>query len=225
VPAPEQPAVTPIAVDGFERSVATGLGAAQTGGSWTVQGSASVAGGAGRLAVAAPGGSTVATLNSVSAADVALQATVSLDQAPTGGGTYAYLVGRRVAGSTYYRGVVRVQANGAVTLGVSRVVSGVETTLKTVALPGVTYTPGTALVVRLDLAGAGTTTLNARAWVAGTPEPTGWQVTATDTTAALQAAGGLGLSTYVSGSATAVPVVLTVDDVWAGPAGSARPAA
>ncbi|RKT54164.1 hypothetical protein C8E97_2778 [Saccharothrix australiensis] len=46
----------------------------------------------------------------------------------------------------------------------------------------------------------------------GAEEP-GWQVTATDGTAALQGAGSAGLLTYLSGSATYGPVPVTVDDV------------
>lgn len=75
--------------------------------------------------------------------------------------------------------------------------------------------------MRLDLSGTGTTELNAKAWAAGTAEPGAWQVSATDTTAALQSPGGVGITAYVSGSATAVPVQVDVDDLWAGPAGTA----
>jgi hypothetical protein len=102
-------------------------------------------------------------------------------------------------------------------------VNGAERELNSVTLPGLTYTPGTVLTVRFDVSGNGTTTLSGKAWPKGQPEPAAWQVTGTDTTAALQRTGGVGVDTYVSGSATAVPVRLTVDDFWAGAAGTARP--
>jgi hypothetical protein len=76
------------------------------------------------------------------------------------------------------------------------------------------------LQVRLDVAGTDTTTLRAKAWVSGDAEPADWQVDVTDTTAALQAAGALGISTFVSGSATALPVRLDLDTFWAGLAGT-----
>jgi hypothetical protein len=43
-------------------------------------------------------------------------------------------------------------------------------------------------------------------------EPASWQISASDSPAALQAAGSVGLWTYVSSSATAFPV-LTVDNL------------
>ncbi|WP_194905442.1 hypothetical protein [Quadrisphaera sp. INWT6] len=49
-------------------------------------------------------------------------------------------------------------------------------------------------------------------WLAGTAEPTAWQLTATDASTALQAPGAVGLVTYLSGSATA-PVTVSWDDL------------
>jgi hypothetical protein len=90
-----------------------------------------------------------------------------------------------------------------------------------VTLPG-TFTPGAVLRVRLDVTGAETPTLQAKAWTAGTTEPTGWQLTATDTGSvpALQVVGGIGVQVYLAGSATA-PVRVNVDNLWAGAAGTA----
>ncbi|MCZ2804097.1 PKD domain-containing protein [Modestobacter sp. VKM Ac-2983] len=222
---PEVPAGEPLAVDGFERTVASGLGQAETGGAWWVSGGVtSVSEGAASLEVPKAGGSSSVWLNSVSVQDVALETTFSLEQAPTGGGTYAYVTARRTP-ANFYRGVLKFLADGRVTVGVSRVVANKETTLRSVTVPGLTYVPGTVLRVRLDVSGSGTTTLDAKVWVDGTAEPADWQVSATDDTAELQAAGGVGVSTYVSGSATAVPVRMRVDDFWAGPAGTAPAAA
>ena len=209
-----------FAADDFGRTVASGFGSAPTGGAWSVSGGArSVSEGVGHLQVNAAGGSSAAWLNSATGQDVALQVDLSLAAAPTGGGTYVYVVGRRTAAG-HYRGVVRFLADGSMRLSVSKVVSNAEKTLRTVVLPG-TYTPGTVLHVRLDLAGTGTTALNAKAWAAGTAEPGAWQVSATDSDAALQVAGGVGVTTYVSGSATAVPVRVDLDNLWAGPTGTA----
>jgi PKD repeat protein len=213
---------TVFASDAFERTAATGFGPADLGGAWTVPAaSSSVSGGAGHLVVKTAGGSTWATLNGVSQTDVALQAALSLDQVPTGGGTYVYLVSRHVGNTDYYT-AVRFVADGRVQLQLTRRVAGVETTLRAITVPGITYTPGTVLQVRFDTGGAGTTTLKAMAWVDGTTEPATWQVTATDTTAALQQPGSIGIVGYVSGSATTVPVTVNVADLWAGAAGTKR---
>jgi hypothetical protein len=82
-----------------------------------------------------------------------------------------------------------------------------------------TYTPGNLLTVRLETVGNGTTTLRAKAWLAGSAEPATWQVTATDTTAALQRAGDLRVELYESSTAGRAQT-LRVDNVWAGAPGT-----
>jgi len=72
-------------------------------------------------------------------------------------------------------------------------------------------------VTRIQVGGTGTTTVRAKAWLAATTEPTNWLVTANDTTAALQAPGSIGVVGYVSGSSTNAPIVVSIDDVTAGP--------
>ncbi|WP_324276055.1 hypothetical protein [Blastococcus brunescens] len=72
-----------------------------------------------------------------------------------------------------------------------------------VTLPGVTYTPGTELEVRLQVTGTAPTNLAVTVWPAGTTEPASPTLTATDDTAELQVPGGVGLAAYLSGSATA----------------------
>src|SRR5690606_18159292 len=54
-------------------------------------------------------------------------------------------------------------------------------------------------------------------------EPEDWAVSATDSTAKLQAPGGVGLRAYLSGSATNAPIFAMFDDLWAGSAGSEPP--
>jgi PKD repeat protein len=217
-------APAPLASDHFARSVASGFGTAETGGTWSVSGpagSTSVSAGQGHLVVSTAGGSAAAWLNAVSVRDVAVQASLSLEEAATGGGTYVYVAARRV-GTSHYRAAVRFLSTGGVTLALTRVVSNVETSLGSVSLPGVTYTPGAVLQVRLDVSGDVTATLRAKAWLQGSAEPVDWSITRTDTTAALRGAGAIGVSTYLAGSATRATRV-TVDDMWAGPPGSARP--
>jgi PKD repeat protein len=219
------PAGTALASDAFGRAVTGGFGTADVGGAWSVVGGAantSVANGAARLSVPAPGTSLSAYLDGVSSLDTAVQFDATLDAATTGGGMFVYASARH-SGSSDYRMGVGITPSGTVFLKISAMVNGAERELNSVTLPGLTYTPGTVLTVRFDVSGNGTTTLSGKAWPKGQPEPAAWQVTGTDTTAALQRTGGVGVDTYVSGSATAVPVRLTVDDFWAGAAGTARP--
>jgi len=206
-----------VAWDTFARTVPGGLGTAELGGAWTTTGAAggtSVDGAAGVLAVAA-GRAVSGRLGSVAAGDVSLTTTVRPDALPTGGGVF--VAGAVRAGADgEYRAKVRVLADGSVTLGLARTDGTAETTLAApVAVPGLVVAPGAGLRLRLEAVGADPTTLRARVWAEGAPEPDGWQRTATDATAPRQGPGGVGLWAYLSGSSTA-PVVLRVDDLAAG---------
>ena len=76
-----------------------------------------------------------------------------------------------------------------------------ETILKSdVVVAGLTYTPGTPLRLRFQATGTNPTVLRTRVWRLGAAEPTTWTVSITDATAALQAAGGVGIMGYLSGS-------------------------
>jgi PKD repeat protein len=209
------------AVDTFSRTSTSGLGTADTGGAWTTSGGTgadyTVSGGTGRLRAPAAGSQRTAYLAGVSQTNTELNVAVSLDKAATGGGTYVQPIGRRVNGVGHYGLKVRFVAGGAVSLIMTRTVGSTETTLASTTVSGLTYTPGQVLRVRLQTTGTGTTTLVGKVWPDGTAQPAAWQVTATDTTASLQAPGAVGLVNYLSGSATNAPVTLTVDDLTAGP--------
>jgi hypothetical protein len=126
---------------------------------------------------------------------------------PVGGSLYAGVVGRRV-GSDDYNARIVVTTAGAVQV---QVLHG-STALKSVTLSGVTVTAGSTLRIRLDTTGTGTTTLQARAWLASATEPSAWQVTSTDTTAALQVPGAVGLRSYLGSAVTNGPLVVGFDD-------------
>lgn len=204
------------AADGFERAVAGGWGAADVGGTWTVLGDPaafSVADGVGRMSVPRPGAGLTASLVGATSDEVDLSARLATTTVPDGGGAFLSLVGRRV-GPADYRAKVKIASSGAVTLYLTRVAGG-ESMLTALTLPGVSFTSGEALRVRLTVTGTSPTTLQAKAWEDGAPEPERWQLTATDATPALQRAGGVGVMAYVSASTTTTPVVFTVDDLRA----------
>jgi hypothetical protein len=68
------------------------------------------------------------------------------------------------------------------------------------------------LNVRLQAQGNGTTTLRAKIWRSPAGEPGSWTLTSTDTTAALQASGAVGVQNYLSASATNAPIVASIAD-------------
>jgi len=209
------PTTTHLAADGFGRTVAAGLGTADIGGAWTVAGGASsFAVGSGTAGFSTAKGITLSGyLNSVSSSSSDVTTTIVVPALPAGGTLYSGVVTRRV-GSDDYSARVTVTAAGAVTV---QVLHG-GTSLRSATLSGVTAAAGTVLHLRSVATGVGTTTLEARAWLDGTTQPSAWQVTSTDATAALQAAGSVGLRTYLSSAVTNGPLVVRFGDFTANPA-------
>jgi PKD repeat protein len=76
----------------------------------------------------------------------------------------------------------------------------------------------------MQAVGSGTTTLRTRVWRDGTTEPTTWQLTKTDATAANQVAGAFGVRAYLSGGVTNGPIVYAFDDFAATSIGTTPPA-
>jgi PKD repeat protein len=212
-------APTAYATDTFTRSVTGGLGTADAGGAWSVTTGASdfsVAGGTG-LVRAAASKLREGFLPGVSETDCEVNVTVALDRAQTGGGTYVSVIGRRVGTTGDYRAKLRFLADASVQVTLTRMVGTTETTLAKATIPGLVYTPGAPLRVELDVGGTGTTQLAVKVWPAGGAEPAAPLLTATDTTAALQAPGSVGVGVYTSASATNGPMTGTFDDLSAGP--------
>lgn len=202
-----------LAADAFGRTVASGWGTADSGGAWSVAGSLSyysVSGGDGRMNMVAGRGPS-AYLGSVFSSASDTTVTLSLDRIGNGGGTFMGIIGRKV-GTSEYRGKVKVDAAGAVTVQLSRLSGNTETTLGQF-VTGLSVTAGQQLQLRVQATGTSPTTLRAKAWRTGTAEPGSWQLSTTDNTvAALQAAGNVGLLAYLSGSATNAPVNALFDD-------------
>ncbi|MBA3802560.1 MAG: PKD domain-containing protein [Acidimicrobiia bacterium] len=206
------PAGVDFVVDEFGRTVASGWGNADVGGPWTAAASTfSVSNGAGRVSMASAGAGPSAFLNSVSQRDVVATMDVALDKVPTGGGTYTSLIVRRIGTSDYRLKLSNTATSTSIQL--TRVVSGTETALSTYNVPGLVYQVGDVLRMRLQVNGSGTTTLAAKVWKVGSAEPPTWMTTATDTTAALQNPGAVGLRIYLSGSATNAPLTGSVDNL------------
>ena len=146
------------------------------------------------------------SLGGLGAAAVDLQTTVSLDR--LSGDTYFTVSGRTV-GTGDYGARIKVLSSGVVQLHIER--NGTLLTGNTI--PGLTLAAGQKLRIRLQVDGTSPTTVRAKVWKDGTTEPAGWQYTATDSTAALQAAGGVRLQTYVSSAATGGVMTARWDDL------------
>ncbi|KQX06768.1 MULTISPECIES: PKD domain-containing protein [unclassified Leifsonia] len=208
---------TVYASDAFSRTVTTGFGTADTGGAWSTTGTSTafqVAAGVGFIRHAKAGGTLDANLPSPASTTTDLQYRISADKPPTGGGIYIVTTGRRVPGAGSYKAQAIIKSTGQVTLALSREnpVGAGATIQAAVLVPGLSYSAGDQLLVRMQVTGTSPTTVQARIWKSGTPEPAVWHRSITDATGPLQAAGSTGVSTYVSSSATNAPVVLSLDD-------------
>ncbi len=201
-----------IAKDDFERTVATGWGTAVTGGPWGTTTGFSVADGVGKATLNA-GQTRTNLLTTVSAQDVDARLLFSSDVLANGGGLHMnYLVHKSTAGD--YRLKLRISSAGVVTVSLAKVVGTTETLIVNRTLSGYTHAAGGKLQLRIQaVTTGGSTALKGKVWVDGTTEPTDWFVTTTDAQAELQGAGQVGILTYLSGSATNVPVTVSIDNL------------
>jgi hypothetical protein len=147
------------------------------------------------------------TLNGVSRTGTDTTVTITTDVAPTGGGIQVSAIGR-VVGSTDYSGRATLSSSGGVQLSL---LQG-STVLQTVVVSGLTYAAGQQLTLRVQVYGASPTTVRAKLWRTGQAEQAAWQASVTDSTAALQTAGAIGLRTYLSASATTPTVIVKFDN-------------
>jgi hypothetical protein len=146
--------------------------------------------------------------------------TLSLDKVPTGSGAYLDVVGRRVGTNTEYRARMVMASTGRITVQLTAL-KGTATPVavaSAVTLPAtITYAANTQLSVRMQVTGTNPTTVRLKVWPASQTEPAAWQTTGTDTYAALQAPGAVGLTAYLSSSVTNVPVTVRLSNLNARP--------
>jgi hypothetical protein len=200
--------------DTFSRSVTTGWGNPEQGGpQWYLRyivgvtavdasSGASVSGGRGRASVSTSGQSRyfAAVAGPSSASDYEVLAT--LNSGPTG--SLVGVLGRSTATGVYLAWMSTGQNGIRLTTG------AVPGPLGTGTLSGPVQ-PNTDYTMRFQLQG---TSLRARAWQTGTPEPSIWQVTATDNHVAAGLAGVMvGFSNTGSGT-------FSFDDIRVVPLGS-----
>ncbi|HEY3834026.1 MAG TPA: PKD domain-containing protein [Acidimicrobiia bacterium] len=213
---PTAPATRVIAQDAFGRTVASGWGTADVGGAYAAAaggGVTSVNGSAGTFKITSTSGAGGGLyLPGASALNTDAVVDVSTSVAPAGGtwGQVSYLTLRRVSANTEYRARLRFVPGGAVKLSFVKTV-GNTTEVSVgpeVSLTGLSYVAGQAYTMRFDAIGTNPTTLRARVWVTGTTEPTTWNLTATDSQAALQAAGSPGVRVFLGASSTSQPLWL-----------------
>lgn len=201
------------AVDAFERTLAQGWGSADIGGTWTLSQANAfrVEGGAGIWS--APAANTraawLADVAHENAEVEALFTTSAIDHAQL-----IRLHLRRTAADAGYQVAAYIRAATPRAIALKLDANAAE--IQGYTSPDVItdYDPGDLIRMRLRVTtvAPGTTSVQARAWKDGTPEPTVWHRSVQDTTASLQAnAGFAGVSGY-TGGATVTPVEIKIHD-------------
>lgn len=217
-----------LVVDSFTRTTTDSWGSTSPGGSYTISGNAA------DFDVPAVVGQMKLNLNktlsayltAVSGRDVDVKFRIKRDKIVEGGVHIGYVAVRRTGNGTNYLGRIRYAKDGTVRLIAIAEVGGVETQLGGEAtVPNVTQAANSYIWVRGQVTGTNPTTLRLKAWVAGQSEPSNWLYTVTDSTSALQGAGGVGLRAYLSSAATNAPVLFLFDDFTVTSVSSTSPTA
>ena len=155
-----------------------------------------MSGGVGRISL--PAGQTRnMALSSLALQDATITTDFSLAEAPVSGSSYVGVVARQNAADSYQ---VRVwlRNDGGVWLVTQRG----STVLNAYAVPGITRGAGESFTLSAQFVGAGSTTIQAKLWRTGEPEPTAWQVISTDATPGLQVPGAVAVHANRGGAAT-----------------------
>lgn len=204
------PTTTPLFRDEFSRTAATGWGTADVGGAWSLRAAASrysVSNGSGNLIL--PKATTLyADATSVNTDRVRVEATFSVDKLAEG--TYVAVVGRQVGADSYVLRL-RIGADGTARMYVLR--NNSATIGSSLLLP-FTLQAGQKYNATFEVSGTAPTALKAKVWPASGSEPA-WQREVTDTTAALQASGRIGVFGFLPSAVTNDPVTVSFDRIVA----------
>ena len=196
-----------LAADTFERTVASGWGAATLGGTWSLTGTTTaygVSGGAGHINP--PIGVTREARLAINAADVNIAGQVAFDQLPSAGNAFAYVVARADATNAY--GVtIRVISTGAVIVKLTKLVANVQSDLAAQVTTSVIATAGGSMSFRFQIVGGH---LQFRIWNSAGVEPSTWITQADD--ASIIAPGSVGLRALTGASVPSGPVPVSFDN-------------
>lgn len=215
------PAGQPYVVDSFSRTATGSWGAGQLG-TWTTGGDvarAAVTTGQATLTLPTTGGNAT-SVAAATATDTDLQTRIGLAKLPAADSVDLYVVGRALDATSGYRTKLKVLPDGNVAVSLLRVNGASAKTIATAAGTE-RLASGGQLQVRMQTVGTGTTQVRTKVWPVGQAEPAAWDAEASDTTAALQAPGGVGFTVFARPEA-GTQIAATVSDVWAGPTSAAR---
>jgi hypothetical protein len=189
---------------------ATGSGAAYTAAQLS---NLTVDGEFGNMIFLSPSQARWLKLGSVSQVGVKVTTTFAIDKLPTGGFVYERLTARHTDKSNHYELTLVIGPDGKVIANITKIAAGVTTLLASNPDIGTLVAPGQFYYANFMAQGATPTALYGKMWAKGTPEPD-WQVNASDSTVALQAAAAVGVGGFV-GTLSNLPLTIIHDDFTA----------
>lgn len=175
--------VTTGYTDGFNRTVANGLGTADSGQAYTVLGTAtqfSVAPSQASIAIT-QAGDRIGYVD-VRTRDFDISGQVAMTAIPATNLATVGFVGKLSSVTNNYNGTMMVATGGAISLRFSKVVGGALSTISTTAT-GLTYVANTFYNLRFSgrwSQALQTNVLQLKLWAIGATEPGGWMATAFD---------------------------------------------
>lgn len=204
-----------VVTDTFNRTVSSGWGSTDTGQAYSQLGSGgtvalanwNVTPAGGTHSVPATNAYRLSYLSTFSQSYVDLSVTGSVNATASGAPIeLANLLLRGTSSTSYYMVRVRIETTQALTL---LLISPTGATLGTVPVPGITYTSGLTIRVRVQAAGQ---TIRAKVWPSAGAEPAGWMLSLTDAT--YTGAGWVGVRSGVAaGNTNTLPLTFTYDDL------------
>ncbi|MEU9792875.1 poly-gamma-glutamate hydrolase family protein [Streptomyces sparsogenes] len=140
--------------------------------------------------------------------DTDIVCAMATDVLAAGGPHFLHLAGRLLDTNNCYLARLAFNTDATVTLTLRKRVAGTETLLATAAdTSALVHAAGRFFWLRFQISG---TTLQAKAWTDGTPEPTPWMVTTTDSS--IIQAGQVGMRTILSSANTnTLPVIASFE--------------
>lgn len=211
---------TPLVVDGFDRTVASGWGTASTGGAWSLPAytTMSVGNSEAKVSGVVAGRTFRAYQTAVSAEDAEVRADFTLPVTKD----FQYTIeSRKQADGSSYVARVRIDSSSKLSIELMRNNAGTLALLKGTYLDTVPAVVGQKVTLKLSTKGDSPVVVQGKAYISGTAEPA-WQGTALDSaTNAVKVPGYTGLTFYNGPSNPTVDVTtqnFTDTDVTAAPA-------
>lgn len=215
----QAPASAASVNDSFSRTSSSSWGVATSGATWATTGATGFAvNGAGGVLPVQRSAEAYAQI-SPAMTDVSVSTSIAFQAVPKGATAYVGTLLRSTPGAGFLLPRLAVGVDGSARLNLRHSPSrGVWEALGADAVLPFQVGPGTKVMLRAEAVGNAPTTLRARAWLAGTPEPTTWQVSATS--AGVPARGSSGYFTYTGSAGVSSQVVVdnfTVTDLAIAP--------